>query len=77
MQCRRVQGGAGQGVHMPKHKFHCYMGVCLVCHCLLTGPVVKCAQCTRTAHAHCTTAVDDAVHCKACASPPPPPPNRA
>ena len=52
------------------------MCVCLVCHCPLTGPVVKCAQCTRTAHAHCTTAVGDAVHCKACASLPPPPPNR-
>ena len=52
------------------------MCVCLVGHCLLAGPLVQCAQCMRTAHAHCTTAVGDAVHCKACASPPPPPPNR-
>ena len=37
-----------------QHKFHCCMCVCLVCHCLLTGPVVQCAQCTRTAHAHCS-----------------------
>ena len=39
-----------------QHKFHCYMCVGLVRHCVLTGPVVQCAQCTRTAHAHCTTA---------------------
>ena len=64
------------GTIVVQHKFHCYMCVCLVCHCHLIDPVVKCARCTRTAHAHCTTAVGDAVHCKACASPPPPLPNR-
>ena len=64
------------GTIVVQHKFHCYMCVCLVCHCALTGPVLKFAQCMRTAHAHCTTAVGDTAHCKVCASPPPTPPNR-
>ena len=51
-----------------QHKFHCYM-------CLLTRPVIKCAHCRRTACAHRTTAIGDAVHCKGCASPPPQPSN--
>ena len=58
-----------------QHKFHYYMCMCLANQCPLTGLVLQCAQCTCTVHAHCTTTVGDAVHCKACASPPPPPPN--
>ena len=49
-----------------QHKFHQYASLCLVCQCSLTGLVLQFAKCTCTAHAHCTTMVGEAIHCKAC-----------